>query len=68
MDLVLNNLQGLICHKTQPTNLQETSERYTPNYRYENFVTTYIEAAAECIPSILKETQQMPGVSLWCNG
>ena len=24
MDLVLNNLQGLICHKTQPTlNLQQ---------------------------------------------
>ena len=29
--------------------LQKTSERHTTNDKYENFVTTHIEAAAECI-------------------
>ena len=28
---------------------QEIAERHTPNVEYENFVTTYIEAAVECI-------------------
>ena len=27
MDLALNNLQGLICHKTQPTNQPTTSNQ-----------------------------------------
>ena len=31
--------------------LQETSEKHTPNDEYENFVTTHMEAAAECIPA-----------------
>ena len=31
--------------------LQETSERYTLNDEYENFITTRIEAAVECIPT-----------------
>ena len=30
---------------------QETSERYIPQDEYENFVTTQMEAAAECIPT-----------------
>ena len=32
MDLALNNLQGLICHKTQPTNNQDldTQALYGP--------------------------------------
>ena len=29
----------------------ETFGRYIPNNKYENFVTTHIEAAAECIPT-----------------
>ena len=29
--------------------LQETSERLTLNDEYENFITTHIEVAAECI-------------------
>ena len=29
--------------------LQETSERYTLNDKYENFVTTFIEEAAKCM-------------------
>ena len=29
--------------------LQETSERHIPNGEYENFVTTHLEAAVECI-------------------
>ena len=31
--------------------LQETSERHTPKVKYENFVTAYMEAATECIPT-----------------
>ena len=31
--------------------LQETSERYTSNDKYENFVTTHIEATTKCIPT-----------------
>ena len=27
-----------------------TSERHTPNDKYENFVTAHLEAASECIP------------------
>ena len=30
--------------------LQETIERHTANDEYENFITTHIEATAECIP------------------
>ena len=30
--------------------IQEISERYTPNDKFENFVTIYIEAVAKCIP------------------
>ena len=30
--------------------LQEISETLTPNDQFENFVSTHIEAAAECIP------------------
>ena len=34
-DLALNNLQGLICHKTQPTNLPNNTLRgYCEFYEY----------------------------------
>ena len=32
-------------------NLQETSERDTPNNEYENFIAAHIEAEAECMPT-----------------
>ena len=31
--------------------LQETFEKHTTNDEFENFITTHIEAAAECIPT-----------------
>ena len=31
--------------------LQETSERHTPNDKYENFTSVHLEAAAKCIPT-----------------
>ena len=37
--------------KKQIYNLKETSERYTPNDKYENFVTSHLDTAAECIPT-----------------
>ena len=30
--------------------LQETSERYTPEDEYKNFIAAHMEAAAKCIP------------------
>ena len=34
LDLVLNNLQGLICYKTQPTDLSNTNYMVSSNYSY----------------------------------
>ena len=34
---------------TVRNSLQEISETHTPNDEYENFITTHMEAAAECI-------------------
>ena len=38
---------------------QEISETPTPNDKYENFINTHLEAAAECIPTKLRAK---PGV------
>ena len=40
--------------------LWETSERPTPNVEYEHFVTSYIEAAAECFPTKPKAKCRVP--------
>ena len=40
--------------------LPETSERHSPNDKYENFVTAHTEAAAECIPSKLRAKCGIP--------
>ena len=44
--------------------LQETSERATPNDEYENFVTTHMEAAAECIATQPRPKCTVPWESL----
>ena len=40
--------------------LQEKSERYTLNDKYENFITAHMEAAVECIPTKLKVKYRVP--------
>ena len=40
--------------------IHETSERHTLNDKYENFVTTHLEAAAECIPTGPKVKSWVP--------
>ena len=41
--------------------LQETSERHTLNDKHENFFTTFLEAAAECILTKPKWNVEFPG-------
>ena len=43
---------------------QEISEIHTPNDEYENFVNTYIEAAAECIPTKQRAKPRVPWETL----
>ena len=66
MDLLLNNLQRLICHNTQPTNETRTNnyirnqylvtvkkkfETHIPDDEYENYVAIHIEAPTGSIPT-----------------
>ena len=44
--------------------LQEIYETPTPNDKYENFVNTHIEAAAECIPTKLRAKYRVPWETL----
>ena len=44
--------------------LQEISKKYTSNSKYENFVTAYIKAAAECIPTNPRAKYKVPYVSI----
>ena len=39
---------------------QEISETLTPNDEYENFVNAHVEAATECILTILRATHTVP--------
>ena len=43
---ICNKYMVTIRNKFDP--LQETSERHTPNDKYENFVSAYLKATAEC--------------------
>ena len=43
--------QYMVTVRNKFDTLQETSERYTPNDEYENFVTAHIDTAAKCIPT-----------------
>ena len=40
--------------------LQEKSKKYTLNKEYENFITAFIEAAAESIPTKPKTKYRVP--------
>ena len=40
--------------------LQETSGRHTPNDKYENLVTTYMEVATECILNKQRAKYRVP--------
>ena len=40
--------------------LQETSEIHTPNDDYENFLTAYMEAVIECVPTKPKAKCRVP--------
>ena len=48
-----NNIgnQYILIGRNKFDTLQETSEQHTSNEKYENLVTTHIEAAAKCIPT-----------------
>ena len=41
----------MVTERNKFDTLQETSERHTPNDKYEHFVTNRIEAAAKTIPT-----------------
>ena len=44
--------------------LQEKTETHTPNDEYENFVNTYLEAAAECISPKQRAKPRVPWETL----
>ena len=44
----------MITQKNKFNALQELSETFTPNDKYENFINAHMEATAECIPTQLR--------------
>ena len=46
---------------------QKTSERHALNDKYENFVITYIETVAECIPTKPRAKWRVPweSIAVW---
>ena len=50
----------MVTVKNKFDTLQETSERPTPNNKYENFVTIHIKAAAKCIPAKPRAKYKVP--------
>ena len=59
---IMNRYMVIIREKSDI--LQKISERHTVNDEYENFVTTHIEAAAECLPTKLRAKCRVPWESL----
>ena len=44
--------------------LQEISETHTPNDEYENFISAYMKAVAECIPTEPRTKYKVPRETL----
>ena len=54
----------MVTGKNKFDNLQEISEWHTQNDKYENFLTTHMEAAAACIPTKPRTKCRAPWDSL----